>query len=345
MNVAINSSPFQGNDKTRGIGMHTSLLVDHLRVIPDLHVDVVDFITQDLSLYDVVHYPSFHPHFLTLPRKKITKTVVTIHDLIRLLYPSAYPAGVKGNIRFLLQKYFLKNVDAFITISETSKKDIIRFLGIPSQKIHITYLASNPLYRPISSKSVLQGIQKKYKLPKSFVLYVGDVNYNKNIPVLAQACTQLDVDLVIIGKQANEMSVDFSHIENNSLKIFIEQFSSHPKIHRLGFVPYEDMSAIYSLASVYCQPSLYEGFGLPLLEAFACHCPVIASRIQVFNEIAEGAFYPFSPSSVSDLIDALSTVLHHSSLRKSLVEKGTHVSKRYTWEKTAESTYAVYKSL
>src|SRR5258708_1333689 len=133
MKVAIDSGPLNSSDNIRGIGFHTRELVKELAKLQDenFKLDVVDFTKTDLSKYDVVHYQYFRPHALTVPFKKpAEKVVVTIHDLIRLIYPDAYPAGIKGSIYFMLQKFNLRNVDTFITISETSKKDIVRFLNI-----------------------------------------------------------------------------------------------------------------------------------------------------------------------------------------------------------------------
>src|SRR5258708_7523667 len=144
MRVAIDSGPLNSGDSIRGIGFHTKELVNELSKLQDenFKLDVVDFSKTNLSKYDIVHYQYFRPHALTLPfRKPAKKVIVTIHDLIRLIYPNAYPAGIKGWIRFQIQKFNLRNVDAIITISETSKKDIVRFLNIPPEKIHVIYLA------------------------------------------------------------------------------------------------------------------------------------------------------------------------------------------------------------
>src|SRR4030043_779664 len=186
--VAIDSGPTTSGDKLRGIGVHTSELIKYLRNINDLKVDLVDFKNTNLSEFDIIHYPKFHPFFISLPFKKIGKTVITIHDLIYLIYPKAYPPGIKGTIRFWIQKYLIKKVDAIITISATSKKDIVRILGIPQEKVHVVYLAPKEIFKKIEANHRLLAIRRKFRLPEKFVLYVGDVNYNKNISTLADAC-------------------------------------------------------------------------------------------------------------------------------------------------------------
>lgn len=133
-------------------------------VVEGLEVDTVDFKLTDLSKYDIAHYPSFNPFFVKLPLTKKTKTVVTIHDLIYLIYPKHYPPGMKGSARFILNKFLIKNADAIITISETSKKDIVRFLGIDPKKIFVVYLAPNPIYKQsLASKAGKKIIDKVKK--------------------------------------------------------------------------------------------------------------------------------------------------------------------------------------
>ena len=142
MKIAIDSGLQTSGDAIRGIGVHTRELVDHLKSFKDIPVDLIDFKKTDLTKFDIAHYPLFRPYFLTLPFfRPCKKVVLTIHDLIPLIYPSEYPPGIKGKIKFMIQKFNLRNVDAVITISETSKKDIVRFLGFPPDKIYVIYLS------------------------------------------------------------------------------------------------------------------------------------------------------------------------------------------------------------
>jgi len=305
--VAIDTGPLTSGHSVRGIGVHTKFLVEYLEKIKELEVETVDFKTADLSKYDIAHYPSFNPFFVNLPFKKKTKTVVTIHDLIYLIYPKHYPPGVKGEMKFILNKFLIRNADAIITISETSKKDIVRFLGVDPEKVFIIYLAPNPIFKKIKDKSVLSKVAKKYGLPTDFVLYVGDVNYNKNIPGLIKACEIAHLPLVIVGKHALGIEEkDLSHPELSHLREVVKNIRDDGKVMRLGFVPDEDLVAIYNLATVYCQPSFYEGFGLPILEAFS------------FKD-------------------------RESQKKYSL--KGKEIVSRFSWNKTAEETFSVYKGL
>ncbi len=342
--IAIDKGPNVKGDSIRGIGMHMRLLVDELKKNKEILIEEVDCWDQNISKkYNVVHFPSFHPNFLSLPFFKNTKIVLTIHDLIRLIYPSKYPSGIKGKIYFLINWILISRVDQIITISETSKKDIIRFLNIPDEKISVIYLAAGESYRIINDRKLLSIIKNKYDLPSEFILYTGDVNYNKNLITLCEAAVRLKKYLVIVGKQAADDNVDFSNIENKPFREFLNKYGDNKFIKRLGFVSNDDLSVIYNLATVYCQPSFYEGFGLPILEAFASGCPVVASRTQVFTEIADGAFLPFDPYSVDSLVDSLNKVLVNKLLQKKLISKGFECISNFSWKKTANETLQVYQ--
>jgi len=301
MRVAIDSGPLKGGHSVRGIGAYTREL------LKALNLEGVDVFREDLAKYDVVHFTSFKPLVVSLPFSKPanTKFVLTIYDLIPLIYPDHYPPGIKGRINFLINKFLIrKNVDAVITISETSKKDICRFLEVSPEKVHVIYLAPRSIFKPITNRQSLMAVKKKYGLPGSFALYVGDINYNKNIPGLVAMCENAGIKLVIVGKQAKEVeSMKFTHPELKHLKGL-----NWLKVMRLGFVLDEDLVGIYNLADVYVQPSFYEGFALPILEAEACGTWVVASKIQAHVEI---------------------------------MEKG----RKYSWEKTARETLKIYKNV
>ena len=368
--VAIDAGPLKSGHKVRGIGVHTRELLGAFRQVIKLHsnqatkIEAVDFSRADLSKFDIVHYQDFHPYFVTLPKKKLAKTVVTIHDLIPLIYPKHYPSGTKGNFRFLIQKQLLKKVDAIVTISETSKKDICRFLGVDPGKVFVIPLAPRKIFRKVVNSSVLHSTILKYNLPKKFVLYVGDINHNKNIPTLVEACKLAKVPLVICGKQALEIEgkgIDIyslrgprdwvrylfgkPHPETAHYQDVLDKIKSYKNVIRLGFVSDKDLVAIYNLASVYVQPSFYEGFALPILEAQASGCPVVASKIQAHVEIAEGSALFIDPNNAKDIAKKITLTLKNIRYRGILVKEGLRNSRRFSWDKTAEKTLEVYKTL
>ncbi len=371
MKIAIDTGPLKNGHSVRGIGVHTRELLLALKdeinksKKRQIMVEAVDFSKRDLKKYDILHYQFFNPFFLTTPKEKFSRRVViTIHDLIPLIYPNNYPPGFKGQWKFLLQKYFLKNVDAIITISETSKKDICRFLGFKLDKVHVVHLAQRKIFKSIGNKSLLKSIKEKYNLPGQFVLYVGDINYNKNIPALVEACKQAKIPLVICGKQALEIEdkginiyslkgprdwvrylFGKPHPEIAHYQEVLDKVRGYKDVIRLGYVPDNDLVAIYNLASVYVQSSFYEGFGLPILEAQASGCPVIASKIQAHVEIAEGSALFADPGSPKDFSQKIKKVIKDSRVKEILVTNGLKNARKYSWQKTAKATLQVYKSL
>ena len=327
MKVAIVTGLNKKGDSVRGIGVHNSELFKALKkessknLIPsDINLD------DDMSKYDVIHFTSFKPFAISLPlmKPKNTKFVWTIHDLIQLIYPDVYKPGIKGRINFEINKFLVKSyVDAIITISETSKKDICRFLGINPDKVNVIYLSAKDIFKK-------KKVSKDYNLPKRFALYTGDINYNKNIPNLIKACEIAKIPLVIAGKQALEIeNMDLNHPELEHLKGI-----NLKNVIRFGFVSDEDLNDLYNLANVYVQPSLYEGFGFPLLEALACGTPLVATKIQVFVEILGSEVDYVNPNDPHDMA-------------RGILEPNTNIElpRSYSWEKASKETLDVYEKV
>lgn len=365
--VAIDSAPLNSGDKVRGIGVHTRELVKSINFLEkkEISVDIVDFKNEKLTDYDILHFQNFNPYLTHLPHEKIAKKMlITIHDLIYLIYPDKYKSGIRGKVNFLKQKSLLKNFDGILTISETSKKDICRFLEIDPDIVYVVPLAPKNIFNVNPGIQFLNTIKEKYNLPDKFVLYVGDINYNKNIPKLIEACKLSKVTLVIVGKQAKEIEyLPSENIKNlkgprDYLRFLFgiphPELSHYKKLNRefrknnvktLGFVPDEDLVAIYRLATLYVQPSLYEGFGLGVLEAFASGCPVVCSKTQALVETSEGAALFADPKSSSDISAKIKIFKDNEILRKEYIKKGLERSKNFSWKNVALKTIEVYKSI
>jgi glycosyltransferase involved in cell wall biosynthesis len=349
MRVALDVSPVKTGHAVRGIGFYTKRLTAALKKIDKKNkyilIEDSKFIIHD-SEFDLVHYPYFDFFFLTLPVFKKTKTIVTIHDVIPLVFPEHFPPGIKGKIKFQIQKFSLKSVPAVITDSQNSKKDIVKFLGVPEEKTHVVYLAPGSEFKPLDRFEMMHHrIISKYRLPEKFALYVGDINWNKNIPGLVKACRRVDIPLVIVGKQAGETNIDRSHLENRDLAWLQDYCSRQPSVVLTGFVPTNDLVAIYNLATVYVQPSFYEGFGLPVLEAMACGCPVVATDTSSIPEITGNAAILVDPTNVENLALCIKGVFDDIGMQKELSHKGLAQAKRFSWEKTARGTISVYKKV
>jgi len=338
LKIAIDGGPLTSGDSVRGIGVYARELIAATKI------DGVDLEKENLGKYDVVHFTRFNPFKVSVPfiKPQGTKFIVTIYDLIPLIYPAHYPPGIRGKINWQINKLNIrKNVDAIITISETSKKDICRFMGIDPTCIYPIHLAPRSIFKPITDRDSLTKVKKKYGLPDSFALYVGDINYNKNIPLLVKVCNTAKIPLVICGKQAKDVEeMDLGHPELSNLKGI-----DWGEVVRLGFVSDEDLVQIYNLATLYIQPSLYEGFGLPLLEAQAAGLPVVAAKTQVLVEIAEDSALFAEPKDEKDFTEKIKLIISDKALREDLVKKGIENSGKFTWKKTSEKTLKVYRKV
>jgi len=271
--------------------------------------------------------------------------VVTVHDLTPLKFAEHYPPGMKGKLRWFAQKSRLKKVDAIITDSQNSKKDIIKIVVCPKNQIHVVYLAPAPSFKKLKIKNLKLKVKQKHHLPDTFVLYVGDINWNKNVPGLVKACEKIDTPLVIVGKQAISKNYDRDHIENRDLVWLQKEARKSKSLFLLGFIPTDSLVAIYNLAAVYCQPSFYEGFGLPVLEAMACGCPVVCSNQGSLPEVGDKAVIYFDPWRQGEMEKTLKKILENKNLRKNLSKKGLLQAKKFSWRKTAQETLNIYDKL
>ncbi len=331
--IGFITSPITSGHAVRGIGFYTKRLLPHLKSQASSHdleiIEISDpsqLTTHNLQL---LHYPYLDLFTHTLPIIKSTKTVVTIHDVIYLEFPDHYPPGIKGSLNLALQKLSLQSVDRVITDSYASVNSIKKHLHVPDEKLKLVYLAADPIFKKIAKP------KNKYKLPKKFVLYVGDINYNKNIPNLVLACQKADLPLVIVGQQAAKLEkLDLNHPELSHLKSHYSLLTTYPQ--KLGFVSDEDLVDIYNLATVYCQASFSEGFGLPVLEALACGTPVACSNRSSLPEIAGGAASYFDPTDPNQIADAIQMARPNGEIAQ---------AKKLSWEKTAHDTLLVYSEL
>jgi glycosyltransferase involved in cell wall biosynthesis len=321
----VTKSLTDGNAQ-RGVGFYAKRL---LPVIKDqcsmFNIEIFEDKYDDV---DIVHYPYFDLFYHTLPVFRKTKTVVTVHDVIPLEFPEVYKQGLKAKLNLYLQKLALSGVEGVITDSFYSLKNIRKYLNIPNEKLKPVYLAADEIFKP-------KKVTKKYNLPKEFVLYVGDINYNKNIPGLIEACKLTKLPLVMVGRQAKEIeNMDLNHPELAHLKSLDLDYPL-----RLGFVADEDLVDIYNLASVYCQASFSEGFGLNPLEALACGTPVASSNRGSLPEVlGDNAVY-FDPTDTKAISQAIMEA------QKTPARNAFSIADAGGWDKTAKETLQVYKSL
>lgn len=275
MKIAIDVSPISKNSdsahKVRGVGSYINLLVENLPKFDKSNEYVFIEDKKFPSEVDLIHYPYFDPFFITLPLYSNKKFVVTVHDLTPLVYPAHFPAGIKGKARWLVQKSLLRQAKVVIADSNSSKKDVERIVGINPDKVRTIYLAADEKFVRLKTED-LRNVSKKFNLPEKFLLYVGDATWNKNLPKLVDAVKKTKYPLVMVGKvwpPAQRAPGPEGEISNNPWNRDLIDVHKHidddEQFVRLGFVETEDLVRIYNLAAALIMPSIYEGFGLPIL--------------------------------------------------------------------------------
>jgi len=262
------------------------------------------------------------------------ETVVTIYDLHPIIFPKfAFIANAR---MYKIQLKAAKKATQIITISESTKRDIIRLLGIPEEKITVIYLAYSENFKPISDNSLLESVKAKYGITGNFVLYVGNYNVHKNIEGLITACAKLkdDFNLVIVGRKSSYPDAIFSQIDNLQLR---------KKVVFTDSIPTLELALLYNAATVFVFPSFHEGFGIPPLEAMSCGCPVISSNRASLPEVVGDAGILIEPDDIDRLATAIQEVLTNQKLKARLKAAGLKQAAKFSWKKTVQQTLEVYK--
>lgn len=328
LKVAIIGSPLTDGNKTRGVGYYTKNLYENLIKLPNIKVDLVENCKSEN--YDLIHYPFFDPFSSTLKKHK-KPTLVTVHDLIPIQYKKHFPIGIKGSLKWIGQLYRLRRCNGIITVSKYSQKIINKITSISKYKIHPIYIAADSNFKPISDKKTLDQIKNKYKLPNKFVLYVGDINWNKNVPHLIKTCQELCYPLVIVGSAAVQKETPVHPWTKDLIAV---QKNDYPQ--KIGFVPDKDLPYIYNLATLYCQPSICEGFGLPLIQAMQSGCPLVYNSTSSMVELASGVGLKYTIGNIKKL-------WNNQKIRNVYSKKGLKHAQKFNWNTTAKKTLSLYK--
>jgi glycosyltransferase involved in cell wall biosynthesis len=279
---------------------------------------------------DLVHFPNFN----VVLNKKFP-FVVTIHDLSCLKYPSACPHILARFYVAFMIGFACRQARLIITDSLNSKQDIMNTLHVPESKIRVIYPAVDSKYQPIKDPAT---VLAKYNLPEKYILYVGNHEKRKNIPALMAAFSQCqakrEYKLVITGRK---------DLRRTEIYRTIEALNIGEKIYFTGYLPEEDLPALYTQAGLLAFPSAYEGFGLPILEAMACGTPVICSKAAAVTEVSGDAALTIDPVDTAGFAQGIDKVLTDQHLRRQMREQGLQRAKDFTWEKTVEEHIKVYK--
>jgi glycosyltransferase involved in cell wall biosynthesis len=285
----------------------------------------------------LAHVPYFAPPFFSR-----APVVVTIHDLIPMLLP-AYRGSLLVRAYMQLVAASARRARAIIADSECSKRDIVRILRVPESRVRVAYLAAHERFVPVNDATV----RAKFNLPENFLLYLGGYDQRKNVRVLIEAFAQLPefyragVRLVLAGINLGQDSEFFPAPR----RIAREANLPDDAIQCIGWVDEADKPALYSHAHAFLFPSLYEGFGLPPLEAMACGAPVLASNASSLPEVIGDAGILLAPREARAWADALHAVLTDNARRDMLRTRGLQQAKKFSWQRAAEETLAIYQSI
>ena len=292
---------------------------------------VRDLFTNKIDIYHGLS------HELPLGIEKTSiKTVVTIHDLIFIRYPHLF--------RLIDRKIYNKKfksaclrANKIIAVSQQTKQDIIDFFEIPESKITVVYQGCNKVFQSPVSDNIKQAILSKYNIQQDYLLYVGSIEERKNLLTLLKTLKELpNQKLVIIGNGKSYKVKCLRYIAKNNLS---------DRVMLLSRISLEEMTAIYQSALIMIYPSIFEGFGIPILEALFCKTPVITSKDGCFSEAGGPNTKYINPLSIQEMKEAIGEILNSSDLQKEMRTKGFEYAQNFTDDKIANNLMSVYKSL
>lgn len=274
---------------------------------------------------DLLFVPSF-----SCPIFYRGKKVVTAHDLIGRLFPENFSFSAKLYWDKILP-YSFTRADHVIAPSENTKEDLMKLLNIPEKNISVIYEGAGAHFKQMDKQEAKDKIKNKFNINKNFILAVSTIEPRKNYKRLIEAFNKLEdknINLVIVGKKAWGDDLEFND-----------------RIIHIDYVETEDLAALYNACSLFTMVSLYEGFGLPVLEAMACGAPVLTSNTSSLPEVAGKAGELTDPKSVSEISAKMKMIMEEENLQKEMSEKSLERAKKFSWTKTAEETLKVFENV
>lgn len=282
----------------------------------------------------------YHATDFVLPPTR-ARALLTVHDLSFVRVPEAASPNLRAFLNAVVPKSVAR-AHHILADSAATKNDLITFYRTPPEKITVLYSGVDDSFQRVTNAETLAHVRRKYHLPdRPFILSVGTVQPRKNYARLVEAVSLLraraiDIDLVIVGGRG---------WLQDGIYQSVDQFGLAEHVHFAGFADDADLPAIYSAAHAMALPSLYEGFGLPILEAFACGTPVLTSNVSSLPEVAGEAALLVSPVEIDALVSALARLIEDSPLRQLLIERGLARAREFTWDGAARQLQSLYHHL
>jgi glycosyltransferase involved in cell wall biosynthesis len=281
----------------------------------------------------------FHaPHYV-LPPLTRCRSIVTIHDCIHLMFPQYLPNRIAYGYARAALWTAARRSDRVLTVSEASKRDILRYFQVPAQKIEVIYNAIDDRFRREPPDEEVTRVRERYQLDRQYVLYAGNIKPHKNLERLIDAFHRLRqggmdrLRLLIIGDEISRYP---------TLRRAVHRYQLHHHVRFLGFVPDETLAVLYRLAAVFVFPSLYEGFGLPPLEAMASGTPVVTSNVSSLPEVVEDAAVLIDPYDPASIAGGILRALTDEPLRRDLQAKGLARARAFSWEQSVRRIREIY---
>ncbi len=285
------------------------------------------------------HIQLYHGLTNELPlgiHKSGIKTVVSIHDLIFIRFPELYPVVDRNIYRFKF-KYACKIADKIIAISQQTKSDIIEYFGVAAEKVAVIYQGCHPIFQKSLPEDELTRIKQQYQLPEKYVLSVGTIEQRKNLLSLVKAIKPLEnINLVIVGKKTKYADIVFKYVRDNQMT---------DRVFHLENVNLQDLAGLYQNAGIFCYPSIFEGFGIPIIEALFSNVPVITSTGSCFSEAGGPHSIYIDPNNVREIREAILSIWDNPEKAAHLAENGWQFAQRFKDDAIATNLMAVYNQL
>jgi glycosyltransferase involved in cell wall biosynthesis len=284
----------------------------------------------------------FHaPHYV-LPALTPCRSVVTIHDCIHLMFPQYLPGRLAHTYARIALWLATHRSARVLTVSEASKRDILRFFQIPAEKVDVIYNAIDDRFSEAADPAQMTRVRERYQLHDRFLLYSGNVKPHKNLERLIDAFHRLrqrgftDIQLLITGSEISRYA---------TLRRAVHRYNLHKHVRFLGFLSVETLAILYRLADVFVFPSLYEGFGLPPLEAMACGTPVLTSNVSSLPEVVDDAALLIDPYDPESIADGMEQILSDDALRTDLIRRGRARAGSFSWDASVTRVLAIYRQV
>lgn len=305
----------------KGHRWHFNVLKDLKAVKPDIFFAPTSYII-----------PSLAPKWL--------KVIITVHDLVAFLFPASHNAKAVLIERLTLRRAVKKASQIFV-VSENTQKDLLKRFKYPHERIHLVPCAPSDFFREPSKTEDLAKFRQKHHLPEQFILAVGTLEPRKNFGTLIKSFVLIksrlpESKLVIVGKKGWK----YTHIEEKLREYHLENDVIFP-----GYLEAEDLKKMYAIATVFVFPSLYEGFGIPPLEAMACGCPVVSSNVASLPEVVGDAGILIDPKNARKIADSVVSLIENDQIRNMLVERGLRRVEKFSWQNSAQAALKVFEEM